>query len=120
MTVMKKVSTTLRLSAAIALCQAAGLIGSVFTISQVGTWYSTLIQPSFAPPNWLFGPVWTTLYTLMGIALFLVWSAPNGKANHRRRALVTFWVQLILNAIWTPIFFGLHAVGAGFAVIILL
>lgn len=116
--IMKKNHTTLRLLAAIILCQSAGLVGSFFTFSQVNTWYKTLAQPSFAPPSWLFGPVWTTLYTFMGIALFLIWQSPKDK--NRTRALVAFFIQLFLNAIWTPIFFGWHALGASVVVIALL
>lgn len=112
---MKKI---FRLLFSIALCQAAGLIGSIFTIPQVNIWYKTLAQPSFAPPSWLFGPVWTTLYTLMGIALFLMWNAP--RSRQRRLALVAFFIQLGLNAIWSPIFFGLHVLTASVVVIVLL
>jgi tryptophan-rich sensory protein len=108
----------LRLLTSIALCQAAGLMGSLFTVTEVNTWYKTLLQPTFAPPSWVFGPVWTTLYTLMGIALFLVWQRP--KSNRRTHALIFFCVQLALNALWTPVFFGLHAIGAAFALILVL
>jgi len=61
------------LGSAILICQCAGIIGSFFTVSSVSTWYTELNKPAFNPPNWIFGPVWITLYTLMGISLFLVW-----------------------------------------------
>ena len=99
------------------LCESAGILGSVFTASQIQSWYLTvLIRPSFSPPNWLFGPVWTILYALMGISLFLVWELK--KSQERKKALGVFFLQLALNALWTPIFFGLHATGVAFAVIL--
>ncbi len=111
---MKKI---IQIAGAIILCESAGILGSVFTASQIQSWYLTvLIRPSFSPPNWLFGPVWTILYALMGIALYLVWQK---KRNQEWRAALTlFFVQLFLNAIWTPIFFGLHELGIAFGVII--
>ena len=69
-------------------------------------WYAGLNKPSWNPPAWLFGPAWTTLYTLMAIAAWLVW-----KRVAFTRALGFYFVQLILNAAWTPIFFGAHAMG---------
>ncbi len=89
---------------AIALCQSAGAIGSVFTVKSVGTWYAGLIKPVFNPPNWVFGPVWVTLYTIMGISLYLVWKQRENK--NVRKAICFFAVQLFLNAVWTPVFFG--------------
>ncbi len=108
----------LRCIGAILLCEAAGILGTFFTASQIQTWYLTeLIRPSFSPPNWLFGPVWTILYALMGISLFLVWE--QKKRNKEWQGAITiFFVQLFLNAIWTPIFFGMHALGFAFGVII--
>lgn len=107
----------LRCIGAILLCESAGILGSVFTASQIQSWYLTvLIRPSFSPPNWLFGPVWTILYALMGISLFLVWELK--KSQERKKALGVFFLQLALNALWTPIFFGLHATGVAFAVIL--
>lgn len=109
----------LRCIGAILLCEAAGILGTFFTVSQIQSWYLTeLIRPSFSPPNWLFGPVWTMLYALMGISLFLVWEMK--KSKERSHALGVFFLQLALNALWTPIFFGLHATGAAFAVILLM
>ncbi len=92
---------------AILVCQAAGFLGSVFTVKAIPTWYSYLQKPVFTPPSWLFGPAWITLYTLMGIAVYLVfrqgWEKPA-----IRSAVYLFGVQLVLNALWTPLFFGLH------------
>lgn len=102
-----------RLFFSIILCEGAGIIGSIFTFSSVSTWYPTLIKPSFNPPSWIFGPVWTILYLLMGISLYLVWG--KKKAN-----LKWFWVQLILNSAWSIIFFGLKSPSAAFLTIIFL
>ncbi len=93
-----------KLIVSILICQIAGVIGSVFTSSSVITWYADLQKPAFSPPNWLFGPVWITLYTLMGISLYLIW---NQKKNVKI-PLTLFFIQLILNSIWSIIFFGLQ------------
>lgn len=100
--------TLLKLAASILACLAAGWIGSVFTTRSIPTWYTQLAKPSFTPPNWLFAPVWTALYILMGIALFLVWrKAPvTGAAG---TALVIFLIQLALNLLWSVLFFGLRS-----------
>jgi benzodiazapine receptor len=109
----------LRLMGYILLCQLSGAVGSLVTADKIQSWYlGVLTRPSFAPPNWLFGPVWITLYTLMGIALFLVLERP--RSPERARALRVFFLQLGLNALWTPVFFGLEAPFAGFIVILLL
>jgi len=89
------------------LCLGAGALGSVITVQNIPTWYAALNKPAFTPPNWLFGPAWTALYILMGIAAFLVWKAGTGKPEVRA-ALWVFLAQLVLNAIWTPLFFGAH------------
>jgi translocator protein len=103
----------------IALCQLAGLIGSFFTIPAIPTWYARLNKPFFSPPNWLFGPVWTSLYTLMGISLFLVWNK-GGNKPQGKRAIIFFLIQLILNALWPVLFFGVKSPLAGLIDIILL
>jgi len=95
---------------------AAGAIGSIFTRSAIPTWYATLEKPAFNPPNWLFAPVWTLLYILMGIAAFLVWR--KGLENRQVRiALIVFLVQLVLNALWSVVFFGLESPLYGVVVI---
>ena len=98
----------MRLITAIVICELAGIIGSIFTISAIPTWYTTLTKPALNPPSYVFGPVWTTLYALMGIAAFLVWK--NGwDRRDVRKALYVFGIQLILNASWSIVFFGLHS-----------
>jgi len=95
----------LKLLLSLALCLGAGVLGSVFTTSAIPTWYQTLNKPFFSPPNWLFAPVWTVLYVLMGISLYLVWTS---KSKLKQNALTLFFIQLGLNAIWSIIFFGLQ------------
>ena len=97
-----------------------GIMGSLFmTADTLGNWYANLHKPPFNPPNWIFGPVWTTLYIMMGISAFLIWQ--KGLDNKIVRiALVCFVVQLFLNAIWTPLFFGLHSPLLGLIDIVLL
>lgn len=91
----------------ILISQAAGLLGSAATIPSIPTWYAGLKKPAFSPPNWLFGPVWLALYTLMGIASFLIWNKGIGKGEVRI-ALAIFLGQLILNVLWSYFFFKLH------------
>ncbi|MFO1495689.1 MAG: TspO/MBR family protein [Lysobacterales bacterium] len=81
-------------------------------------WFAALAKPSWQPPNWLFGPVWTALYLMMGVAAGLVWL--RGPSTAVRLALTVFAVQLVLNALWTPVFFGARALGAALGVILLL
>jgi benzodiazapine receptor len=95
-----------KLLAAILLCQAAGFVGSLFTFASIPTWYASLNKPWFNPPNWLFGPAWITLYTLMGISLFIVWR--KGLNESTRLPLIVFGLQLFLNALWSILFFGLQ------------
>lgn len=83
----------------------AGILGSAFTTPAVQSWYQTIYRPTWNPPSWLFGPVWTLLYILMGVALYLVWSKKQTKGKNL--AMSIFLVQLILNAFWSVIFFGL-------------
>lgn len=104
---------------AIVACESAGLIGSIFTSPAIPGWYAGLIRPEIAPPNWIFGPVWTTLFALMGIAAFLVWK--NGRDRQEVKiALIIFGGQLILNTLWSIIFFGLHNPGAALLEIVFL
>ena len=109
----------LSLLGAILLCNVAGAVGAVLTADAVDGWYRTLTAPPLNPPSWVFGPVWTTLYTLMGIALWLVWrrAAPSPE---RTRALDLFGVQIAVNAVWSPVFFGARALGAALVVILAL
>jgi benzodiazapine receptor len=109
----------LKLVVSIVACLAAGAIGSIFTRSAIPTWYATLEKPFFTPPNWLFAPVWTLLYILMGVAAFLVWR--KGLENRQVRiSLIVFLIQLILNALWSVVFFGLESPLSGLIVISIL
>ncbi|MHB9154182.1 MAG: TspO/MBR family protein [Endomicrobiales bacterium] len=108
-----------KLIVSIVICQAAGFAGFLFTRPAIPTWYASLQKPPFTPPSWLFGPVWVTLYLLMGIALFLVWK----RGLHRpgvQYAFTLFFIQLALNALWSALFFGLRSPLLGFADITLL
>ena len=97
----------------------AGIVGSIFTVSSIPTWYATLEKPAFSPPNWVFGPVWTTLYFLMGVAAYLVWAEGIEKKGVRG-ALKIFGAQLGANAAWSAVFFGMRNPMAAFFVIIVL
>ena len=106
-----------KLVIAIVVSALAGVVGSFFTNSAIPSWYSEIIKPVLNPPGWVFGPVWTALYILMGIAAYLVWK--NGwERSDLRTALGVFGIQLILNATWSVIFFGLQNPGAAFIEII--
>jgi benzodiazapine receptor len=97
------------------LCFAAASLGAVF---MPGDWYAALKKPAWNPPGWVFGPVWSALYTMMAVAAWLVWQ--RGGFAAQRRPLGFFLAQLALNALWTPLFFGLHQPGVAFAEIVLL
>jgi tryptophan-rich sensory protein len=114
----------------------AGVIGAFFTTPEINNWYKSLNKPSFNPPGWIFGPVWTTLFILMGISLFLVWEKkwePNNKINFKNKKpwnkisqkflsgswqkaniIIIFATQLLLNVLWSVIFFGMHYPGLAF------
>jgi translocator protein len=109
----------LKLVASLIICLSAGGIGAIFTTRAIPIWYRGLKKPGFTPPNSLFGPIWTILYILMGVAVFLVW---REGLNHSGVpvAFSLFWVQLALNILWSIIFFGLRSLAGGMALIILL
>lgn len=109
----------LKLLASIIGCQCAGLVGSIFTIPSIPTWYASLQKPPFTPPNWLFAPAWITLYLLMGIAAFIVWQKGLDKQGVKP-ALVIFLIQLVLNALWSVVFFGFKSPLWGVIVIVAL
>ncbi len=110
---MKTKFNPIKLILCILIAQGAGLIGSLATMSTVKTWYLTdLVKPSWNPPSWLFGPVWTTLFLFMGIALYLVWNKKNN--------LFWFWTQLVLNIIWSFLFFSFRSPMLAFLEIIIL
>jgi benzodiazapine receptor len=92
----------------ILICQCVGFIGSLFTQPSIPTWYATLEKPSVTPPNWVFSPVWITLFLLMGISLFLIWR--TGLAERKAKvALGCFGAQLVFNLAWSMLFFGLRS-----------
>ena len=95
---------------------AAGILGSVATTPNIPTWYAGLVRPPLSPPTWVFAPVWTTLYLLMGAAGFLVWQKRDHPAA--KTGLVLFGVQLVLNLAWSWVFFAFHTLG--FAVVVVL
>lgn len=102
---------TLKLIFCIVLCEGVGILGSIFTASSVNTWYTTLNKPFFNPPSWVFGPVWTTLYLLMGISLFYAW-------EKKKIDLKWFWIQLFLNFCWSIAFFGMKNPLLAFIIIV--
>ena len=97
----------------IAIAQLAGLVGSIFTLYSVKGWYLTINKPSWNPPSWIFGPVWISHYTLMGIASYLVWQKRD-LGQPVKSALVIYGIHLVLNALWSIIFFGLKMPGLAF------
>jgi tryptophan-rich sensory protein len=109
----------LKLIVSIIICQFAGLIGYLFTRPAFLTWYASLRKPFFTPSDWVFGPVWIILYILMGIAAFLVWQKTLDP-KQTRNALILFGVQLVLNAFWPFVFFGLKSPLAGLIAISIL
>jgi len=98
-------NNTLKFIIAIVAPFAAGAIGNLATIPNIPTWYETLNKPWFNPPNEVFGPVWSVLYLLMGLSLYIVWSS---KKRTSRNGYIAFSVQLVLNSLWSIVFFGLH------------
>ncbi len=99
---------SLKLITAVLVSELAGVLGSAFTVSAIPNWYATLAKPALNPPGWVFGPVWVTLYALMGVAAFLVWREGLGRKDVRK-ALSVFIIQLTLNASWSIVFFGLQS-----------
>lgn len=113
-----KLRLWLRLALCILISEGAGLIGAFFTRSSVQTWYAVLEKPPLSPPNWVFAPVWTLLYALMGIALYLIWT--RASSSVWRTASRLFAVQLVLNILWSFVFFGQWNPAAALVVIFLL
>lgn len=133
----------IKLVISIIICEGAGIVGSIFTVPVISTWYVALQKPSFNPPNWIFAPVWTILFLLMGISLYLVWekgfkvqdfeSKQSGKKAwnpvseklwsgswREENAVAIFVLQLVLNILWSVIFFGLKLPAAAFSEILML
>lgn len=118
---MDKTTTShkaVKLVASILLAGSAGAIGSLFTTPNIANWYAGLDKPPLLPPNEVFGPVWTTLYILMGVAFFMVWTAKS--YGSKVEAFAWFGIQLVLNALWSFVFFEMHRPGLGIFVIVLL
>ena len=114
---MNKVS---RIALVVVICLVVGYVSGMVTRASITTWYPTLVKPSFNPPNWIFAPVWTSLYIMMGIAAGLVWNQIASNKELVTKALQFFAVQLVLNALWSYLFFGLHnPMLAGLEIIIL-
>jgi len=103
----------------IVVCELAGIIGSVFTTPSIPGWYAALTKPPFNPPSWVFAPVWTILYAMMGLAAWLVYEKGFKKPDVKK-ALAVFAAQLLLNTLWSIVFFGAHMIFAGVVVIVLL
>src|SRR3989344_8308635 len=139
-----KINNVIKLIISVVICEMAGVIGSIFTIPAIPDWYAFLEKPVLTPPGPVFGPVWTALYALMGISLFLVWKN-NWKVRDERRgvrgerkawnkwsekfwrgswqkqnAVAVFAVQLALNVLWSVVFFGMRQPGLAFFVIMAL
>ena len=101
------------------MCELAGVIGSVFTRPSIPGWYAGLAKPPFNPPGWVFAPVWTILYALMGLAAYLVYEK-GPRRKDIRTALAVFAGQLLLNALWSIVFFGAHMILAAAVIIVIL
>jgi translocator protein len=114
-----RINNFLLLFSSVIICQMAGIIGSIFTTPAIPTWYANINKPTFRPPNWVFAPVWTTLFLLMGIALFLIWKK-GLKRKDVKIAFSVFTFHLLLNTLWSILFFGLKSPFAAFIEIIFL
>lgn len=112
-------SNGIKLVSSIVICEAAGIIGSLVTESGVSSWYAGIVKPSFNPPSWVFAPVWTALFALMGVALFLLWKR-GWETPGIKKAISFFAAQLALNMLWSFLFFGLHSPLLAFIEIIIL
>ena len=108
--------STYGLVVALLCCFGTSAVGGLLTATSVSGWYLQLVRPSWNPPGWLFGPVWTTLYAMMAVSVWLVWRA----SDNSRRAITVFAVQLGLNLLWSALFFGLKSPGLAFIEILIL
>ncbi len=108
-----------KLVISVVLCELAGIATTPITITAINSWYKALNKPSFSPPNWVFGPVWTILYLLMGISAFLIWEK-GLKKKGVKQALIYFLIQLVCNFIWSLLFFGFYSPLAAFIDIVIL
>jgi|SRR3989344_8501694 len=119
-----KIDNFFKLLIAIGVSLSAGAIGSVFTAPSIAGWYAEIVKPAFNPPAWVFGPVWTTLFALMGVSAWLIWkrldSRLRGNDKRIKIALGIFLGQLVLNTLWSIIFFGLNSSGGALIEIVFL
>lgn len=122
-----RINNFFKLIIAIVICESAGAVGAIFTTPAISSgWYSALVKPALNPPAWIFGPVWTTLFALMGASLFLVWNSYSDILKNTemlpvwKRGIALFAIQLALNTLWSFLFFGMHSPGAAFIDIIFL
>jgi len=106
-----------KLLVSLTVCLGASGIGALFTSQSVDGWYGMLQKPIFTPPNWVFGPVWTTLYIMMGVALYIVWDK-HYPGKQKTLAYFLFAVQLLINIGWSAVFFGLHSISGAMFIII--
>ena len=112
-------NTIVRLLICILACFAAAGFGSIFTSKAIPDWYRGLKKPPYTPPNWVFGPVWTVLYILMAVSVFLVWQK-GLNAPGVTTAFTLFWIQLAANALWSYVFFARRSIAGGIINIIIL
>ena len=122
---MKKYGRIWRLIVSLAITLFAGFLGSLANFTSLETWYPTLVKPAFQPPSWLFAPVWTILFILMGISLFLIWDQGHKKKkdknkDYRQSAIFFFGVQLVANVLWSFLFFFFQSPFLAFIEIIVL
>ena len=109
-----------RILSVVVTCLVIGYFSGIITRSAITDWYPTLVKPSFNPPNWIFAPVWSLLYVMMGVAAGLVWNRLEFEKEAVKKALIFFAIQLGLNALWSYLFFGLHnPMLAGLEIIVL-
>jgi len=105
---MKKLQIA-KLIVLIVLCEIIGSIGAIFTSPNIPTWYASLVKPFFSPPNWLFAPVWTLLFLMMGVSVYLLLENKDKKLELKRKIALTFFViQFVFNILWSYLFFGLR------------
>lgn len=115
---MSRPNIIIKLIISILLPLSVGTIAGMFTSQVVPVWYASLNRPSFSPPNWVFGPVWISLYILLGISFFLIWK--ENPSRYRNSAIIVFAIQILLNFAWSFIFFYFNLIGAALLEIILL
>lgn len=102
------------------VCLGAGGIGTYYTLPSINNWYRPLQKPVFTPPDWVFGPVWTGLYILMGIALYIVLQKQGPEYQNKVASYTWFGIQLVLNVLWSVVFFGHHSIFGGLIIIVIL